>query len=41
MKVKRQNIAVKAKLSEMETYIRSLKNEREEIKDSLLDIQCR
>ena len=41
MKVTRQNIAVKAKLSEMETYIKSLKNEREKIKDSLLDIQYR
>jgi hypothetical protein len=41
MNVKRENIAVKAKLSEMETYIKSLKNEREEMKESLLDIQCR
>jgi hypothetical protein len=28
MKVKRENIAVKAKLSEMETDIRTFKNER-------------
>jgi len=41
MKVKRENIAVKAKLSEMETYIKTFKNEREEMKESLLDIKCR
>jgi len=41
MKVKRENIAVKAKLSEMETDIRMFKNEREEMKESLLDLKCR
>jgi hypothetical protein len=41
MKVKRENIAVKAKLSEMETDTRKFKNEREKMKESLLDLKCR
>ena len=41
MKVKRENIAVKAKLSAMETYIKTFKNEKEEMKESLLGIKCR
>ena len=41
MKVKRENIAVKAKLSEMKTDIRKFKNERQEMKESLLDLKCR
>jgi hypothetical protein len=32
---------VKAKLSEMETDIRKFKNEREKMKESLLDLKCR
>ena len=40
MKVKRENIAVKAKLSQMETDIRMLKDDREEMKESLLDLKC-
>lgn len=39
--MKRENIAVKARLSEMETDIRTFKNEREEMKESLLDLKCR
>jgi hypothetical protein len=41
MKGKRENIAVKSKLSVMETYIKTFKNEREKMKESLLDIKCR
>jgi hypothetical protein len=40
-KMKRENIAIKAKLSEMETDIRKFKNERQEMKESLLDLKCR
>ena len=40
MEVKRENVAVKAKLSQMETDIRKLKNEREEMNESLLDLKC-
>ena len=35
------NIAVTAKLAEMKTDIRKLKNEREKMKESLLDLKCR
>ena len=41
MKVKRENIAVKSKLSVMETYIKTFKDEREKMKEWLLDIKCR
>jgi hypothetical protein len=33
MKVKRENIAVKSKLSVMETYIKTFKDEREKMKE--------
>ena len=38
---KRKYCRVKAKLSEMETDIRKFKNEREKMKESLLDLKCR
>ena len=38
---KRKYCRVKAKLSEMETDIRKFKNDREKMKESLLDLKCR
>ena len=32
MKVKRENIAIKATFSKIETYIKTFKNERQELK---------